>query len=250
MGPGNDAWGGGKGIGERENRSDRADATYWAKGIRQRVASVFWAMRGLRGLGRLLFPILQAGLGHLLADAAFLDEVLLQSAALLVEEVIRLMDEADGDVRQDLGRTGVHERAVGLVALVGGAAEFADVEGFLAVFVPEGVVADSEVVLVIEEELLQAGAGDVDELELHLGGGDGGFAAFTDVLFPGAGGLHHLVDGALAFLEEAVAEAEGEVEDGLGFAEGEEFPVVAALGKETGWVVFWGRLGHGGSFFE
>ena len=108
------------------DRTDGACATFWAKGIRQRVVSVFWAMRGLRGRGRLLLSIVEAGFGHLLADAAFFDEVLLQSPALLVEEVVGLMDEAEGDVGEDLGWTGVHGLAIGLVALAGGATEFAE----------------------------------------------------------------------------------------------------------------------------
>ena len=56
--------------------------------------------------------MLQAGLGHALADAALLDEVLLEAASLLVEQVVGLMDQADGEVRQNLGRAGVHEGPV------------------------------------------------------------------------------------------------------------------------------------------
>jgi hypothetical protein len=50
-------------------------------------------------------------------------------------------------------------------------AEAADVEGFLGVFGPEGEIADAEVVVVVGDELFEAGAGDADELDLHLGGG-------------------------------------------------------------------------------
>lgn len=66
----------------------------------------------------LLFAVGQPRLGHLLADAAFLDEVLFQSAALLIQQVVGLVDKADGDVGQDIGWTGVHELAVSLVALI------------------------------------------------------------------------------------------------------------------------------------
>jgi hypothetical protein len=38
-----------------------------------------------------------------------LDEVLLQPADLAVEEVVGLVNEADGDVRDDVGGTGVAE---------------------------------------------------------------------------------------------------------------------------------------------
>ena len=126
-------------------------------------------------------------------------------------------------------------------------AEFADVEGFLAVLVPDGVIADAEVILVVEEEFFEAGAGDVDELQFGFGGSDGCFAAFGDVLFSGPGGLHHLVDGAVPPAEEAVGEAEGEVVDDLSLPLAEECLVVADFGEEAGWVfvVRW-RRGHGG----
>lgn len=42
--------------------------------------------------------------GHPLAEAAFFDEVPLQGPDLAVEEVVRLVDETDGDVGQHLRR--------------------------------------------------------------------------------------------------------------------------------------------------
>lgn len=195
----------------------------------------------------LRLAIVEAGFGHLFADAAFLDEVLFEAAALLVEEVVGLVDEADGDVGEDFRWAGVHEGAVGVEALVGRAAQLADVEGFFAVLVPDGVIADAEVILVVEEEFFEAGAGDVDELQLGFGGSDGGFAAFGDVLFSGSGGLHHLVDGAVPPAEEAVGEAEGEVVDDLSLLVGDEVIVVAGFGEEAGMgFVVRGRRGHGG----
>jgi hypothetical protein len=59
-----------------------------------------------------------------------------------------------------------------------------------------------------------------------------------------------LIDGAVSAAVAFLAEAVGEVEDGLGLSEGDEVSVVAALGKETGWVVFCGRLGHCGDDSE
>lgn len=215
------------------------------------IFSAVWGLAlgswiGLGWLGALLVPILEAGLGHSLADAAVFDEVFFEAAALLVEEVVGLVNEADDDVREDFGRAGVHERAIGLVRFIGRTAQFADVEGFFGVLVPESMVADAEVVLVVEEQFLKAGAGDIDQTQLHLGGGDGGFGAFADVLFSGTGALHHLVNGAVSAPIELFAEAEGEVEDGLRLAEGEQIFVVAALRKETGRVVFVRGLGHDG----
>ena len=74
---------------------------------------------GIPGRSRLFrlrpIPVLYASAGHPLAQAPFLDKVLLQATDLLVEKVIRLVNQADGDIGHDLGRTGVTEFAKGLV---------------------------------------------------------------------------------------------------------------------------------------
>lgn len=93
----------------------------------------------------------------------------------------------------------------------------------------------SEEVLVVEAKFFQAGAGDLGEFELHFFGGGAGLAAFGDVLDATAGGLDHLVVGAAAGADVAVAEAHGDVVDELGELERFEVPV-AAVGREEGIV--------------
>ncbi len=90
------------------------------------------------------------------------------------------------------------------------------------------MIADAQVVAVVVEQFFEAGAGDVGELDFGLGGGERGFAGFEDVFLAGAGGLDHLVDGAVASAEVFVGEAEGDVVDDFGFLEGEERGVIAA----------------------
>ncbi len=55
--------------------------------------------------------------GHALTQAALFDEFLLQCLELLVDEVVRLMNETDRDVGDDLGRAGLHELAIEFVCL-------------------------------------------------------------------------------------------------------------------------------------
>lgn len=174
-----------------------------------------------------MVAVLEAGLGHVFAEAAFFDEVFFEAAYLLVEEIVGLVNEANGDVGNDFGRAGFDVGFVGLVGFVILASEFADVEGFFVVFFPDAVTSCAEVVAVVFEEFFEAGSGYVGELDLGFGGGDGGFAAFYDVLFAGTGGLDHLVDGAVGFGEVLLCEVIGEVVDDFGFAVGEKFPVVA-----------------------
>lgn len=123
---------------------------------------------GFGRLGALLVPVLHAGLGHALADAALFDKVLLQATALLVEEIVGLMNEAEGDVCKDLGRAGFKERAISFKGFTSFLAEPADIERFFGIFVPDGVVADAEEVLIVEHQFLQAGPRDVDEFDFRL----------------------------------------------------------------------------------
>jgi hypothetical protein len=47
--------------------------------------------------------------------------------------------------------------------------------------------------------------------------------------------------GAVAAPQEAFAEAEGDIVEGLGLPEGDELTIVAAQRKEPGWIFLWGR---------
>ena len=175
----------------------------------------------------------------MLAQAAGFEEVPLQAAQVLVEQVIGLVQEADGDVGQRFGGAGFRPFPIGLEGGIGFVAKAADVEGLAGILLPLAVAAGAEEVAVVDEQFLQAGAGDIGEFDLTFAGGDGGLAALGDVLFPGPGGLHHLVDGAVALREKSPAEMEGEIVDDLGFAVGEQVLVVSLLREE-------GVVGHGG----
>lgn len=176
----------------------------------------------------------ESGAGHPLAEATLLNECLLELAELVVEEVVGLVDEAEGDVGDGFGGAGVGEIGIRPIGLIGPMTKSSDIQRFLGVLGPEAEAADAEEVLVIDEEFFEAGAGDADEFDLHFLGGAGGHATLDDVLLAGAGGLDHLVDGAVALGEEALAEAEGEVVDDFGLAVGEEFLVVAVRRDEAG----------------
>jgi hypothetical protein len=70
------------------------------------------------GLFLLLPPVVQPCAGHVLAEASFFEKVLFQPADLLVQQVVRLMDEADGDVGEDFGWASVHISPIGLIGLI------------------------------------------------------------------------------------------------------------------------------------
>jgi len=189
------------------------------------------AGRSSRAL-RLASPVVEAGAGHAFAEAAFFDEVFFQAADELVEEVVGLVDEANGDVGQCLGRARFHIGAISLIGFIRLRTQFSGIKGFLGVFFPLGPVAHAEKILVVEKKLLKAGAGDVHELDLGFGRGDGGLAALGDVLFSRARGLEHLVASAVALGKELFAEAIGVVVDYLGLAVGMKSTVVSGLLEE------------------
>ena len=64
---------------------------------------------GMMGLMGVMVAVLPPDAGHAFAQAALLDEVLLQAAKLLIQEVVGLVDQAEGDVGDDLGGAGFHK---------------------------------------------------------------------------------------------------------------------------------------------
>jgi len=98
----------------------------------------------------------------LLAVTAFLNEGTLQGANLLVEKVIGLVDEANEGVRDNAG-IGVGEPGEIIGRILGGAPYFAHGHCLRVGFAPLGKFALAEIIFVIEEEFVEAGAGHIDQ---------------------------------------------------------------------------------------
>ena len=98
-----------------------------------------------------LVTALEAGPGHALAESAFLEEILFEPADLLVEEVVGLVDEAEGNVGDDLGRARFGEFTLGLISRMGLIAQAADELGFLGIFVPDREIPNAEKVAIIRQ---------------------------------------------------------------------------------------------------
>jgi len=63
--------------------------------------------------------VIEPRAGHALAEAALSDEVFFQPLDLAIGEIVRLVDEADGDVCERLGGTVCEEGAIAFEALAG-----------------------------------------------------------------------------------------------------------------------------------
>ena len=107
----------------------------------------------------------ESGAGHALAEAALLEEGLFQMAELLVEEVVGLVDQTDGDVGDGLRWTGFDELAVKFVALGLFAAKTADILCLARVLVPDRVVANSQEIAVVGEQFFETGTANAGEFD-------------------------------------------------------------------------------------
>ena len=214
-----------------------------------------------------LGAVVEAGGGEGFGVAAALDEGLFQGGDLLVEEVVGLVDQADEGVggehgiglvepwtvdlptRAGAGVAAGGEGGIGLVlALV--PEGLANGVGLGAFGGPEGQVPLAEEILVVQEQFLEGGAGDVGEVQLGLRAGGAHAVSLGDVLATGAGGLDHLVVGPGASVEMGVTEADGAIVDEGGDLEGAEGAVTAAgsqLARVPGWGWGWGGGGSVGS---
>jgi hypothetical protein len=88
-----------------------------------------------------VLALLPAKPRHAFAQATLLKEVSLQAAELVIEKVVRSMDQAEGDVRHDLRGTGLDELSEIFVGEWGLATEPANLLCFPGVLIPGFAVA-------------------------------------------------------------------------------------------------------------
>ena len=61
---------------------------------------------------------MEAGAGHAFAEVALGKKILLEPPELLVEQVVRLVNQADEDVGDNFGRSGLDIGPIGLIGLI------------------------------------------------------------------------------------------------------------------------------------
>jgi hypothetical protein len=105
-----------------------------------------------RLLFRALVAVVQAGFGHAFSKASLFDEFFLQRLQLLIQQIIRLMNQADRDVDNHLRRTSFHELTIQFKRLRCLPSEVADKQGFFGILVPNGKIADSQVITKIGQQ--------------------------------------------------------------------------------------------------
>ena len=179
----------------------------------------------------------EAGACHAFAQAAFPDKGRLQLADLLVEKIIRELNQADHYVG-GYGRVGVFDALLeGFVIGAWCAVELSEPFAVGVISLPLIQVASPDEIAVVFKEFLQAGPGDIGEFDFGFLRGAGSVAAFQNVLFARAGSLDHLIMGAGVLVHEAVAEPHCAIIDDAGFLKGDEV-FVAAMRRDK-------AVGHG-----
>jgi len=118
-------------------------------------------------------------------------------------------------------------------------------QGFGRIRLPLLEMPVTQIILVVEEQLLQTGAGDIDQAQFGLGRGARSATALGKVLTAAAGGLYHLIHRAGTGIKEFLAEPVGRIIDqrrGLETAR----PAIATAGPQPaearGGVI--GRIGR------
>jgi hypothetical protein len=120
-----------------------------------------------------------------------------------------------------------------LVGCVGDPVELPQAARIGMVLRPLLHAVQAQEVAVVGEELFQAGARDVGQLDFGFFGGSRGHAAFDDVLLAGTSRPDHLIVGPAALADTAIAEIDGSVVDNLGLLVGEQFLVATVLRDEA-----------------
>lgn len=111
----------------------------------------------------LMGPALPAGVVEPLGEAAFVKERAFEGLKLAIEKEVRLIDQADHGIGCDLGRGLFDVGPIGLICPISPIRQIAYDHGLRMILRPDRQLAKSQEVFVVFEELLQAGASDVDQ---------------------------------------------------------------------------------------
>lgn len=189
---------------------------------------------------------------HPPADPAVFQEIPLQPPEFAVEEVVRLVDQADRDVGNRLRRPRLAELAELAEVLVSdklSVAEPSDKQGFAGVLVPERMIADAEIVFVVPEQFLEARARHIVSLSSVSVEGRAALLASRMFCFPERAAWIIWSMVRSFFLRKLWQKAERDVIDNLRLLKREQFPIVPVRREKSG-IVFHKSYGTYRTYLE
>jgi hypothetical protein len=105
-----------------------------------------------------------ASICHLLTNASVFEKISLQTPEEPVEQVVRLVDQANSEIRDDLWRASFADLSYFAVGEIRIPSEFTDLYRFPGSLVPKRATVCAKKVLVVSEQFFEAGPCDVREL--------------------------------------------------------------------------------------
>lgn len=113
-------------------------------------------------------------------------------------------------------------------------ADISCLDRFLGVNRPLGQSAYSEVIFIVKEQFLQTRPRYIYKLDFCFERGGSGRGTFGDILPAAAGGLYHLIDGAIALRQMGVSEIISDVIDTFRLLENYKIAIIAFfLGRKV-----------------
>ena len=103
-----------------------------------------------------------------LRETALTEKIVFQSGDQSVQQKIALVNQADEGVGRDFGRRTLNQISIGPIVPIGPIDPSSDLEYSGIILVPQRQDSLSQEVLVIQQQLLLAGPGDVDQLQLDF----------------------------------------------------------------------------------
>src|SRR6185437_4519401 len=118
------------------------------------------------------------------------------------------MNETNGDIRDSFRRATFDKFAEVFIGHVRLTAEPANIPRLFGILIPQFQVPHTEIILVIFEQLFQAGSPNVYKFYLRFLGSTGSFRTLQNILFARSRRLDHLIDRPITHSEKFVTESE------------------------------------------
>ena len=140
----------------------------------------------------MLTPISQPTTRHLLADSSLLEKLLLVILDEITQHHIHLANECDGNIAYHfVGASG--QNAIIVLAVAVFTAAFAGVIVTLVACLPQFQLMVGQVILIVFQQFLMAGLGDIEQFDLGLLAGSRCRCSLHDILLTRTGSLYHLI---------------------------------------------------------